>query len=362
MRSHLFVKRLLPLGQAWPAGVAAIVLALSFSIASGWEGQSPPQKPAVELPPTVPVPPAPGTTAEPPAPEKKTDAAASDALVKGQFEARFVDSSALKLVVREEKVELVTPYGKLLIPLADITRIELGIRVPADLVKRIDALIAQLGHEDFNEREAASAELAKLGDRAAPALRKALASDSPEMARRAKELLAKLSEREEEDADTESADGPRPEHDVIHTINSTIAGRITAASLKVTTSQFGEVELKLSDVRELRGPGVAQEDEDSEVINDPGTMYQFAAHVGKVMRVRVTGATQQTGGLYGTDYYTGDSNVATAAVHAGVVKPGQTKVVKVKILGPQTSFTGSVKNGFSSSTYGGYGTSYKFVK
>ena len=137
-------------------------------------------------------------------PDQKSDAPSpAPQSVPGQFEARFVDRSALKLIVRDEKVELVTPYGKLLIPLADITRIELGVRVPAELLKRIDALIAQLGHDDFEQREAAAAELARLGDRAAPALRKALTSDTAEITRRAKELLAKLGERKDSEEDSE---------------------------------------------------------------------------------------------------------------------------------------------------------------
>lgn len=322
-----------------------------------------PEPPGVAQP-APPVPgaqPAPAPPAPARSPEEKSEALSSaPPSVPGQFEARFVDRSALKLIVRDEKVELVTPYGKLLIPLSDITRIELGVRVPAELTKRIDPLIAQLGHEDFEKREAAGAELARLGDRAAPALRKALASDTPEIARRARELLQKLQERKDGEEET---DAPRPEHDVIHTRNSTIAGAITAASMKVTTTQFGEVELKLADVRELRGPELKDEEEgDGEVINDPGTLYQFGNHVGKVLRIRVTGAAQQTGGLYGTDMYTGDSTVACAAVHAGVIKPGQTKVLKVKITGQQVSFTGSVRNGMSSSSYGSYSTSYKFVK
>src|SRR5262249_49886153 len=44
-------------------------------------------------------------------------------------EARFADGSSLKITLKEEKVELVTPYGKLSIPVADIRRIDFATRL-----------------------------------------------------------------------------------------------------------------------------------------------------------------------------------------------------------------------------------------
>ena len=75
---------------------------------------------------------------------------------------------------------------------------------------------------------------------------------------------------------------------------------------------------------------------------------------------RVTGAVQ--GSLWGTDTYTLDSTLALAAVHAGVVRPGQNGVVKVTILAPQAAFQGSQRNGVTSSHYGNYPGAYKIVK
>jgi hypothetical protein len=68
------------------------------------------------------------------------------------------------------------------------------------------------------------------------------------------------------------------------------------------------------------------------------------------------------GGLWGTDVYTLDSNLALAAVHAGALKPGQAGTVKVKILGPQPAFQGSVRNGITSSPYGPYNGGFKVIR
>jgi hypothetical protein len=61
--------------------------------------------------------------------------------------------------------------------------------------KRIDTLIAQLNDDEFEKRENASKELAKLGPQAGQALRKAAKDPaSAEVARRVAELLTKLKE------------------------------------------------------------------------------------------------------------------------------------------------------------------------
>jgi hypothetical protein len=79
----------------------------------------------------------------------------------------------------------------------------------------------------------------------------------------------------------------------------------------------------------------------------PGTTYYF----------RVTGAID--GSVWGTDVYTGDSALATAAVHAGAVKAGETAVVRVAVMPPLAQYRGSVRNGVSSHDYGRFGSAYR---
>ncbi len=79
----------------------------------------------------------------------------------------------------------------------------------------------------------------------------------------------------------------------------------------------------------------------------PGATYYF----------RVTGAV--TGSLWGTDVYTGDSMLAVAAVHAGLVKPEETAVVRVTVEQPLPRYQGSTRNGVTSHDFGQYGTAYR---
>jgi len=91
----------------------------------------------------------------------------------------------------------------------------------------------------------------------------------------------------------------------------------------------------------------------------PHNMLNLCDPVGATYYFRVTG--QATGALWGTDIYTGDSLIAVAAVHAGVVQVGETGVVKVIVEQPRTKYPGSVRNGVTSQDYGQYGTAYRLA-
>jgi hypothetical protein len=91
----------------------------------------------------------------------------------------------------------------------------------------------------------------------------------------------------------------------------------------------------------------------------PPNMLGLCDPVGATYYFRVTG--QSGGSLWGTDIYTGDSTIALAAVHAGLVKVGETVIVKVIVEPPLLKYRGSVRNGVTSHDYGQYGTAYRLT-
>lgn len=87
-----------------------------------------------------------------------------------------------------------------------------------------------------------------------------------------------------------------------------------------------------------------------EVLADPGVLHITEADYGKTFLYEVTaqGAEFQ-GAVYGSDVYTGDSSLAGACIHAGVLRPGEKAVIKVTVLDkPPSSFQGSSRNGVTS--------------
>jgi len=269
------------------------------------------------------------------------------------LQVRFTDGSVLKLRLLDEGIALATPYGKLLILVRDILQIDFAQRIPDRVAKQIEQATVDLGSQDFQRREAASAQLLKHQDRAYAALLRAAKHNDLEVARRAEQLLEKLRETvPEEDLEIRK-------RDVIYTADSKIAGRIEAATLKATTTQFGAVLLKLEDLRKAHSSAFKDEGGESDVVADPGHLGAFQNQIGKTLRFKVTGAVGGT--VYGTEVYTIDSSLPTAAVHAGVLRAGQTGIVQVKIVPQPFGFLGSVHNGVTSNSYGSY-PGYQILK
>lgn len=90
----------------------------------------------------------------------------------------------------------------------------------------------------------------------------------------------------------------------------------------------------------------------------PQTMVEHVDTPGRTWYFRVTGETE--GRVWGTDVYSGDSSVATAAVHAGIAKPGETVVVRVVAVAPPDQFSGSLRYGVTTHDFTHFGSAFRF--
>ncbi|HOX47101.1 MAG TPA: LCCL domain-containing protein [Myxococcota bacterium] len=98
----------------------------------------------------------------------------------------------------------------------------------------------------------------------------------------------------------------------------------------------------------------------SNVRQDPGNLSLSEKDIGRTYLYEVTGSTQ--GSVWGSEVFTSDSHLGTAAVHSGVLQPGQPGVVRVRVLGPQKSFMASTRNGVTSNAYGPWHISFTVEK
>jgi hypothetical protein len=170
-------------------------------------------------------------------------------------EVRFADGSAVKMTMLQSSLEVVTRYGKLAVPCAEIRRIEFGLRYPDGYSKRIDEAVDNLGSTNFKQRDAATKELVTLGEYAIPAVTRATKATDPEVARRAADVLKLLMEKvppERQKVKTQ---------DTVTTGDFAIVGRIDSDILKAKTQYFGDVALKLSELRAMRWLAGAAETE-----------------------------------------------------------------------------------------------------
>lgn len=102
-------------------------------------------------------------------------------------------------------------------------------------------------------------------------------------------------------------------------------------------------------IKKLLGDGFLASDAPDQIMelcDKPGAVYYF----------RVTGSRE--GSVWGVGTYTGDSALAAAAVHAGVVAPDETVVVKVTVVAPLTQYAGSTANGVTTHAFGRFGTAF----
>jgi hypothetical protein len=263
----------------------------------------------------------------------------------------MADGSQLKVKLADEPVVVQTANGKLSVPAGEVRRIVFALRLTEEEKQQIAKWIETLGVPDVNARKAAAAELFAQQARAWQPLEQAVKEGNPEIVKEAEALLDKLWEVVPESELTGN------ELDMVETPDAKIAGKIAAASLRIQTTQFGELQLKLADARTLRSLALP-EPEATEKVDikgaqpDPGNLKALEGQIGKTFLFKVTGAGGGT--MYGSNPYTTDSRLSSAVVHCGLLKQGETGIVKVKIMGNLPSYIGGTKNGLASSSYSGY--------
>jgi hypothetical protein len=93
---------------------------------------------------------------------------------------------------------------------------------------------------------------------------------------------------------------------------------------------------------------------------DPGDLMRFQ-QIGKTFVFRLTG--RGDGPVWGTDIYTADSLLATAAVHAGALEVGEEGVVRVSVVNMAgVPVKGSLRNGVMTGDWGPYPVGYRLTR
>jgi len=168
-----------------------------------------------------------------------------DPIKPGEVEARFGDGSAVRMIMLQESIEIVTKFGKLSVPTAEIRHIDLGIHLPEGVDKKIDAALKRLGSEVFKDRDAAVKELIALGPHAYPALSFAAKSSDIEVVKRAETAIKGIRQKYPADQLRTTI------NDRIQTTDFPIVGRIISPKIKARTLYFGDLDLKLAELRTI---------------------------------------------------------------------------------------------------------------
>jgi SAM-dependent methyltransferase len=168
------------------------------------------------------------------------------------MEARLNDRSRLKFTLIEDRIEVSSRLGTLSIAADDIRKIAFALRLFDATRKQIDGAIGELESTDGQVRKSAVRRLAAIGPVAYPSLAKVAAGGENAIEQRMADIVTKLKET------VDSQEFAPRALDVVQTVDSTISGHIVTPTLKVRTTQFGELSLKIADARSIRWQGLAE--------------------------------------------------------------------------------------------------------
>jgi hypothetical protein len=93
---------------------------------------------------------------------------------------------------------------------------------------------------------------------------------------------------------------------------------------------------------------------------EPTTLANINKAPGESMLYFLTGSN--SGPVWGSDVYSDDSSLSTAAVHAGVLKDGESGSVKVTVLEGKPAYEGSNRSGITTQAYGPWSRSFKIER
>jgi hypothetical protein len=159
---------------------------------------------------------------------------------------RFHNGSVIQPAALLDSLEMETKLGKLSIPANEIRRIDFGFRLSEEDSKKLEQAIRDLGGARFQARDAATKTLMRMGRLAYPALLEARKSSDLETTKRVEAILKDIRLRvPPERLKTRKTD-------IVKTSDSSVAGQITAANLRIRSELFGEVKVPAFQLRELR--------------------------------------------------------------------------------------------------------------
>lgn len=184
-----------------------------------------------------------------PGPARAEDRAA-EAPPPAEVVAYLHDGTVLRKVFLRDGITVVTRFGRLTVPAAEVRRIEFGLHVPEGVAREVEAAIKQLGSDEYKQREVAGKRLVALGYRAYPAVQAASRSPDKEVAARARAAAEQI--RKAAPAELLSL----REQDVVHTRDCVLTGRIEAEAFKAQTAALGPLTLRLGELRTLRSGAV----------------------------------------------------------------------------------------------------------
>ncbi len=269
------------------------------------------------------------------------------------WEVRASDGKYHKVTPTEAELTIETRFGTVKVPMNEVKRLEFGLRASDAQKKALADALADVLGGNGRTREAGKEALIDLGLLAYPEVTRALKTAPKEALPHLKMVHDKLKRQIGEDDDPADAD-------VVYTTDgSKLSGKLSPEAVRVKFGD-GEKAIKWTDARVLAfGDILVEEKVEVVTLGANGIHGLMQTHFEKVVAVEVTGVIG--GSVWGSNPYTTDSTFGAAAVHAGVLKEGETGVVKIKVRADLGGYVGSTQNGVTTGPWGAYQGCYEII-
>ncbi len=242
-----------------------------------------------------------------------------------------------KLSIKDLEVE--TSFGKLTIPVTSIISVRPGLDSLPELGKKITDLIEALGSAEFNEREAAQKELAKIG----PSIRKLLdarskGDDNAERVRRIKTLMEGFEEAGDDEEDA-AANADMIKLDTIVTTDFTVVGKVVQKQFAIA-SKFGQLTVALGDIKRADRTVLAKEElrrtiavEGSNMAGRNWKNTKIRVEVGDRLKISAEGSITMT--PWGSGAMSGPDGSPNYGLYRGQDMPAGVLVGRIGDSGPE---------------------------
>ncbi|MBC7853964.1 MAG: hypothetical protein IAF94_11040 [Pirellulaceae bacterium] len=160
------------------------------------------------------------------------------------------DGSVISGDLSVMEITVVTQFGKLVVPIAELRSFTPGLDSNAKVAETIQALVNKLSSDDFKTREQAHKDLATMGSRVQKELGQHTGTDNVELKRHVSEILKEIEEAAEEASDDEKANaGSQPwiRLDTVVTTNFTVIGKVEPQEFTIA-SKYGPLKIALGDI------------------------------------------------------------------------------------------------------------------
>ncbi len=160
------------------------------------------------------------------------------------------DGSVISGDLSVSEIEVDTSFGKLIVPIDKIRSFTPGLDSNPKQVEELQALINNLGSDDYKTREQAHKDLAALGMKVRKELEAHTNSDNAEVKRHVTEIIKELEAAAEEasDDDEGTTEAPWIRLDTVVTTDFTVVGKVSPPEFAIE-SKYGPLNVKLADVK-----------------------------------------------------------------------------------------------------------------